>query len=75
MFYIDSDNSKHRPIMVHRAILGSIERFMGILIENYAGESWAGHALGAQLVQERGTSRARKVLLRSLSQEGVGISL
>ena len=30
-------NTKERPIMIHRAILGSLERFMGILIENYAG--------------------------------------
>jgi len=31
------DNVKERPIMIHRAILGSLERFMGILIEDYAG--------------------------------------
>lgn len=36
--YIDTDGSKQRPIMVHRAILGSIERFFGILTESYAGE-------------------------------------
>lgn len=35
--YIDKDGNKQRPIMLHRALLGSIERFMGILIENYAG--------------------------------------
>ena len=35
--YIDSDGSKKRPIMLHRTIFGSIERFMGILIEHYAG--------------------------------------
>jgi threonyl-tRNA synthetase len=35
--YIGSDNKPHRPIMVHRAILGSFERFFGILIEHYAG--------------------------------------
>ena len=36
--YIGSDGEKHRPVMLHRAILGSIERFFGILIENYAGK-------------------------------------
>lgn len=36
--YIDSEGSKQRPIMVHRAILGSIERFFGILTESFAGE-------------------------------------
>ncbi|PRW20597.1 threonine--tRNA chloroplastic mitochondrial 2 [Chlorella sorokiniana] len=37
MFYISDANVKERPIMIHRAILGSLERFMGILIENFAG--------------------------------------
>ncbi len=35
--YIDKDGSKRRPIMLHRVIFGSIERFMGVLIEHYAG--------------------------------------
>lgn len=35
--YIGSDNKAHHPVMLHRAILGSIERFLGILIENFAG--------------------------------------
>ncbi len=35
--YIGADGEKHRPVMVHRAIFGSIERFLGILIEHYAG--------------------------------------
>lgn len=35
--YIGSDNQKHHPVMLHRAILGSFERFLGILIENFAG--------------------------------------
>jgi threonyl-tRNA synthetase len=36
--YIGTDGEKHRPVMLHRAILGSFERFIGILIENYAGK-------------------------------------
>jgi threonyl-tRNA synthetase len=35
--YVAEDNSRKRPIMLHRAIVGSMERFIGILIENYAG--------------------------------------
>jgi threonyl-tRNA synthetase len=35
--YIDKDGMKHRPAMIHRVILGAIERFVGILIEHYAG--------------------------------------
>jgi threonyl-tRNA synthetase len=36
--YIGSDNKTHRPVMIHRAVFGSIERFMGLLIEHYAGD-------------------------------------
>ena len=36
--YVGEDGSKHRPVMMHRAILGSFERFIGILIENYSGK-------------------------------------
>ncbi|MDI1282715.1 threonine--tRNA ligase [Brevundimonas sp.] len=35
--YVGEDGQKHRPVMLHRAILGSFERFIGIMIENYAG--------------------------------------
>ncbi|BAB76422.1 threonine--tRNA ligase [Anabaena sp. FACHB-709] len=38
MEYIATDGSRQRPIMIHRAIFGSLERFFGILIENYAGD-------------------------------------
>ena len=36
--YVDKDNEKKRPVMIHRTIFGSMERFMGILIEHYAGK-------------------------------------
>lgn len=36
-FYIDSDSEKKQPVMVHRAICGSMERFLGIVLENHAG--------------------------------------
>jgi threonyl-tRNA synthetase len=36
--YIGEDGQRHRPVMLHRAIFGSMERFLGILIENYAGK-------------------------------------
>ena len=35
--YIGADGEKHRPVMLHRVILGAVERFMGVLIEHYAG--------------------------------------
>jgi threonyl-tRNA synthetase len=36
--YTGADNESHRPVMIHRALMGSFERFIGILIEHYAGE-------------------------------------
>src|SRR5436190_5581932 len=35
--YVGTDNQTHRPVMIHRAPLGSLERFVGVLIEHFAG--------------------------------------
>ncbi len=35
--YIGADNERHRPVMIHRALFGSVERFFGVLVEHYAG--------------------------------------
>jgi threonyl-tRNA synthetase len=35
---VADDGNKHRPVLIHRAVLGSFERFIGVLIENYAGK-------------------------------------
>src|SRR5256885_7031329 len=35
--YVGADNERHRPIMIHRALYGPVERFFGILVEHYAG--------------------------------------
>src|SRR3954468_21372152 len=35
--YVGPDNNRHRPIMLHRALFGSVERFFGVLLEHYAG--------------------------------------
>jgi len=37
MTYVGTDNTEHQPIMIHRALMGSLERFIGVLIEHYAG--------------------------------------
>lgn len=37
LVYVGQDGERHRPVMVHRAIMGSVERFIGVLIEHYAG--------------------------------------
>ncbi len=37
MQYVGADNERHRPIMIHRALFGSVERFFAVLVEHYAG--------------------------------------
>jgi threonyl-tRNA synthetase len=37
LHYVGTDNERHRPIMIHRALFGSVERFFGVLLEHYAG--------------------------------------
>jgi len=62
--YIAEDGSKHIPVMLHRAILGSLERFMGILIEHYAGKFplWLAPVQAAVLtISEKQNDYAQKV--------------
>jgi len=62
--YVGADNTEHRPAMIHRAILGSIERFMGILIEHYGGDFplWLAPVQTAVLpVSDRHNAYAEKV--------------
>ena len=59
--YWGEDNSEHRPVMIHRALLGSMERFAGILIEHYAGRfpDWlAPVQVGVLPVADRHNERA-----------------
>jgi threonyl-tRNA synthetase len=37
MHYVGADNERHRPVMIHRALFGSVERFFAVLVEHYAG--------------------------------------
>lgn len=62
--YVDEDNSRKAPVMLHRAILGSLERFIGILIENYAGSLplWLSPVQAAVLpISERQADYAEQV--------------
>ena len=54
--YIGEDGGRHRPVMLHRAILGSFERFIGILIEHYAGNFplWLAAGAGRRRLDHRG---------------------
>jgi threonyl-tRNA synthetase len=62
--YQGADNSEHRPVMIHRALLGSMERFVGILIEHYAGRfpTWLAPVQAAVLpVADRHADYAARV--------------
>ncbi|MDD5760716.1 MAG: threonine--tRNA ligase [Candidatus Pacebacteria bacterium] len=64
LFYIDKKGKKQRPVMLHRTILGSIERFIGILTENYGGEFplWLAPVQVAVLpIREKNVPFAKKV--------------
>jgi len=70
--YIDKDGRKCRPAMIHRTILGSIERFIGILIENYAGAFplWIAPVQAVVLtVTDRNTPHGEKVLSALLNSD------
>lgn len=75
--YMDADGTKKRPIMVHRAILGSIERFMGIAIEHFAGAFpiWLAPVQAVILpVADRHVDFAR-TLAKELEQEGLRVEV
>ena len=63
--YIGADDTEHRPVMIHRALLGSFERFIGILTEHYAGEFplWLAPVQAAVLpIADRHVDAGRDVL-------------
>ena len=71
--YTGADNSEHRPVMIHRALLGSFERFIGILTEHYAGEFplWLAPVQAIVLpIADRHLAYAREVA-ESLDEAGV----
>ena len=75
--YIGADGEKHRPIMLHRVVFGSIERFIGILIEHYAGKfpSWIAPVQVKILpVSDKFNEYAHKVL-SDLEEAGVRAEL
>jgi threonyl-tRNA synthetase len=75
--YIAEDGKKHQPLMVHRALYGSIERFFGILIEHYAGAFpvWLAPVQAAVLpITDRHLEYGKKVTKR-LEDAGIRVSL
>lgn len=76
--YVDSEGKKQTPLMLHRVVYGSIERFMGILIENYAGHFplWLApkQIVVIPVHQEKHLDYARKVQ-EELAKAGLRVSL
>ncbi|SAL36718.1 threonine--tRNA ligase [Caballeronia humi] len=73
--YVSEDNSRKRPVMLHRAIVGSMERFLGILIEHHAGAmpSWLAPVQAVVLnIAENQTDYAREVA-QSLQKQGLRV--
>jgi len=75
--FVDSDGKEKRPVMVHRAVFGSVERFLGILIEHYGGAFpvWLSPVQARVLtISEKQEGFARKVY-EALQQEGIRVEL
>jgi threonyl-tRNA synthetase len=73
--YVGSDGERHRPVMLHRVILGAMERFIGVLIEHYAGAFpvWLAPVQAVLLtVTERHISYAERVY-QTLIQKGIRV--
>jgi threonyl-tRNA synthetase len=75
--YTGADNAEHRPVMIHRASMGSFERFIGILIEHYAGEFplWLAPVQATVLpIADRHLAYARRVAGR-LTEDGLRVEV
>ena len=73
--YIGEDNKPHRPVMVHRALFGSIERFFGVLIEHYAGAFplWLAPVQDSRVADYRPRQRLREEGGRRVTSAGLRV--
>ncbi len=73
--YVGEDGSKHTPVMLHRAILGSMERFIGILVEHYAGyfPLWLAPVQVAVLNITDSQAEYAKEVVQGLEQQGLRV--
>ncbi len=73
--YVGEDGQRHRPIMLHRAILGSLERFIGILIENYAGAfpTWLSPVQAVVIPVSEKYLEAANTMVATLKKSGVRV--
>lgn len=72
-FYVDTDGEKKTPVMLHRAMFGSLERFMGILIEHFAGRfpMWLAPVQGVVATITSDADRYAEEILRAASEAGL----
>jgi len=75
--YVGNDSAQHRPVMIHRAVLGSLERFMGILIEHTAGvfPVWLAPAQAVVLPVSEKFSEYGRAVTEELRASGVRVEL
>ena len=73
--YIGQDGNRHRPIMIHRAILGSLDRFIGILIEQYAGKfpCWLAPVQASVLTVNEAQDEYAEKVIRALKENQLRI--
>jgi threonyl-tRNA synthetase len=71
--YAGQDGARHRPVMVHRAIMGSLERFIGVLIEQYAGAlpTWLAPEQARVLTVTKAGDAAARHLCEELAASGI----
>jgi threonyl-tRNA synthetase len=75
--YTGADNAAHRPVMIHRALLGSFERFIGIMIEHYAGQLpvWLAPVQAIVLPVSGRFNEAGESAVQALRAEGIRVEL
>ena len=75
--YVGEDGSRHRPVMLHRAIVGSMERFIGILIEQHAGAlpAWLAPVQVAVLNITDGQADYARSVVKTLENQGLRVEL
>ena len=75
--YVGADNQRHRPVMIHRVIYGSIERFLGILIEHYAGKFplWLAPCQAVVLAMNDDVAGYAKAVKATLEEAGIRMEM
>ena len=75
--YTGSDGQKHRPVVIHRAPFGSLERFIGVLIEHYAGEFplWLAPVQAVVIPVSQNYIEYGKTVLNTLKERGIRAEL